>query len=289
MRQGDLIWLACFAAAGLMLVLPGPGSFLYQLSADHRYLSGFLYFALMGALAEAIGARFSGRDYPGARSLAGLAFMWGLHGLVLALVFWLVNGGVIMTQTVGMLPGGGYGSSSRPIKAILTSFFITGPFFTSFFLNLSFIPVLLAVQRLARAYFLVAGQDGRRPPLARVSEAADWPDFIRSELPCSLLFRTPFLILVFMLPSDLWLLMASLGLVVVAVLSGLSQRRSAGPDEPGPEEAAKPLHRRLPKKSLRQRRRRSRFFFSPSVRNHSVISRPDCRQGRPLMRVRKSQ
>lgn len=165
--------------------------------------------------------------------MAGLAFMWGLHGLVLALVFWLINGGVMITQAVGILPGGGYGNPASPIKATLTSFFVTGPFFTSLFLNLGFIPVLLALQRLAQAYFLAERPEGRRPSLARTSEAADWADFIRSDLPSSLLFRIPFLTLVFMLPSNLWLVMASLGQVVVAVLSALSRRVSTG--AAGPE------------------------------------------------------
>lgn len=235
MKWGDLIWLACFAAVGLVLILPGPESMLYELAARHRYLAGFLSFALMGALAEAIGARFSGRDYPGASGLAGLSLMWGLHGLVLALVFWLINGGVMITQAVGILPGGGYGSSASPIKVTLTSFFVTGPFFTSLFLNLGFIPVLLALQRLAQAYFLADRPDGRRPSLARASEAADWADFIRSELPSSILFRLPFLTLVFMMPSNLWLVMASLGQVVVAVLSALSRRASTGAGRPESE------------------------------------------------------
>lgn len=237
MKGGDLIWLACFAAAALILIAPGPGDLIFRLADDHRYLVGFWSFALMGALAEAIGARFSGRDYPEGRELAGLALMWGLHGLALALLFWLVNGGVILTQAVGILPGGGYGSSSSPIKATLTSFFITGPFFTSLFLNLGFIPVLLATQRLVRAYFRVDWAEGRRPSLTRVSDEADWTDFIRSELPSSILFRTPFLTLVFMLPSSLWLVLASLGLVVVAVLTALSRRAGKEPTETEQAEA----------------------------------------------------
>lgn len=289
MRRGDLIWLAAFAACGLMLILPWTGDLTYRLGGDHRYLAGFLSFALMGALAEAIGARFSGRVYPGRRELAALALMWGLHGLALAYLFWLINGGVMVTQTVGMLPGGGYGSRSSPVKAILTSFFTTRPFFTSLFLNLGFIPVLLAVQRLARAYFRLERPEGRRPSLARASAEADWADFIRSELPSSILFRTPFLTLVFMLPSSLWLVLASLGLVVVAILAALARRGREGDAWPEPAAVSRRPHLQPPKKSLRQRRRRSRFFFSPSVRNHSVISRPDCRQGRPLMRVRRSQ
>lgn len=288
MKLGDLIWLAAFAASALTLILPGPGNLLYQLAGDHRYLVGLFSFALMGALAEAIAARFRGLDYPGGRELAALALLWGLHGLALAFLFWLVEGGVMVTQTVGLLPGGGYGSAASPLKAILTSFFTTRPFFTSLFLNLGFIPVLLAVQRLVRAYFQLSWADGRRPSLAGASEAAGWTDFIRSELPSSILFRLPYLTLVFMLPPNLWLVLASLGLVVVAVLAALSRRKAEEGGEPEGE-APRRLHLRSPKKNLRQRRRRSRFFFSPSVRNHSVISRPDCRQGRPLMRVRKSQ
>lgn len=284
MKLGDLVWITAFTAAGLLLILPGPKALLPALASEHRYLIGFAAFALMGALAEAIKERFRCRDYPALKELAVRAGMWGLHGLAAALIFWLINGGVIMTQTVGLLPGGGYGRSSIPFIATLTSFFITGPFFTSLFLNLSFVPVLLALQRLGQAGLAIYLREGRRPQLARISEEVDWPGFIRSELPASFMVRTLFLTLVFMLPADLWLIMASLGLVVFAVLSGLSGRE--GERKQVTEWRA---YLRLLKNNSRQRRRRSRFFFSCSVKNHSVISRLDCRQGNPLIRVRKSQ
>lgn len=284
MRRGDLIWITVFTAAGLLLILQGPRDLLPALASEHRYLVGFAAFALMGALAEAIKERFRGRDYPDLKELAVRAGMWGLHGLAAALVFWLINGGVIMTQAVGLLPGGGYGRSSNPLITALTSFFITGPFFTSLFLNLSFVPVLLALQRLGQTGLRLYLREGRRPYLAHVSEEADWPGFIRSELPASFVIRTLFLTLVFMLPTDLWLIMASLGLVVFAVLSGFSGREAERK-----QITEWRAYLRLPKNNSRQRRRRSRFFFSFSVKNHSVISRLDCRQGKPLIRVRKSQ
>jgi len=281
-RRGDLVWITVFTAAGLALILPGPKALVLALTAEHRYLAGLVFFALMGALAEAIEERFRVRGYPCLKELAGLAVMWGLHGLAAALIFWLINGGVVMTQAAGLLPGGGYGRSPYPFIATLSSFFITGPFFTSLFLNLSFIPVLLTLQRLGRAALRLYLREGRRPELTLVSEEADWPAFIRSEMPSSFLFRTLFLTLVFMLPAGLWLPLASLGLVVFAALSGLSRRET----EREPTKSW-PNYLRLPKKNPRWRR--PRFFFSPSVKNQSVISRPDCRQEKPLIRVRRSQ
>ena len=218
MKRADLIWPVLFAAVSFAFF--GPLSFdrTLLLAADHRYQAGFLFFSILGVLGEALAARFSRRRWPGIAELAAAFFLWGLFGLAAALVFWVFNGGVIMAQTIGLLPGGGYSASQYAVKAFLGSFFFTGPFFTSIFVNLGFIHCFWALRRLFFSALTLWSFKGRCPDLNQAVAAVDWAAFIRQELLAIPLFRVPMMTVVFMLPQELWLLSAAwLG----AVLTGL--------------------------------------------------------------------
>lgn len=231
MKWGDLIWLTAFAVSAGLLLFPATEEALLQLVDGHRYWAGVLLFTVMGALAGAIGDRLSGRGYPSGGRLLALALGWGLHGLAAALIYWVVNAGVVMTQTVGLLPGGGFSRTGGALTGVLTSYFFTGPFFTSLFFNFGFLPTLLIIQRLILSAQAVRGQPGEGRYLNRLSEAADWPDFIRSEVSTAVFCRLPYMTLVFMLPSDLWLILGALGLAPAELLSGLGRRGKGLPVE----------------------------------------------------------
>ncbi len=225
MKLGDLIWLAVFAAASLQLMLPEAHDLLREAASAHRYLTGLVAFALMGTLGETLAGRFAGRGYPSPSLLAASAAMWGLHGLALAVIFWVFNGGVALAQATGLLPGGGFGSFSSPLRGFFTSFFFTEPFFTSLLVNFGPVPVLLALQRLGMSTLVFRRTKGRWPNLGLASWRADWADFIRYLAVTLPLFRVPLLTLVFMLPPDLWLATAAWLGGVVGGLEGLTRRR----------------------------------------------------------------
>jgi hypothetical protein len=119
------------------------------------------------------------------------------------------------------LPGGGYGFSPSPLTSFLTSFFFTGPFFTSLMLNVGPLFFLAALRRLAVSLFRAAAE---RRGLG-LTRRPDWAGFIREEVAVKPLFRLPLLTIVFMLPPDLWLVLAAwLG----ALLTGLLGLAGAG-------------------------------------------------------------
>jgi len=233
LKRGDLIWLIFFAAAGLVLASPGTLDSLGALSLVHRYRVGFLAFAAMGTLGQALAARFAHGRYPAPMILAVSAVMWGLYGMALALLIWLVNGGVIMLQTAGFLPGGGLSMSGNPLAGILGSMYFTEPFFTSVFLNLGVVHPLLAVMRLGRKAAEMRQAEGRCPGLDRTARAVDWAVFIRREVHAVPLFRIPALTIVFMLPQELWLPAAALATAILAALEELVLRSPAEAEDLG--------------------------------------------------------
>jgi hypothetical protein len=217
-KRGDWLWALIFTAASLSLAWPGGSDQLMALAGAHRYGVGFLAFALLGPLGDTLAGRLSGQDYPRLAALLTSALMWGLLGLAAALLFWVINGGVVMAQTVGWLPGGGFVFSGHPLKKMLTSFFFTEPFFSSLLVNLIW-PEFMAALRLGESCVNLRLAGGRWPGLARSLEAVDWAAFLRVEVATRTLVRVPLLTAVFMLPQDLWLALAAwLG----AALTGLS-------------------------------------------------------------------
>ena len=218
-RIGDFIWILAFLAASSILMLPDRFEPLYELGLGSRYQTGFVTFALMGALGEAAKSRLRGSLYPRPGRLAALALIWGLHGMVLALAYWVVNGGVIMTQAAGILPGGGLNLSPNRLKGLLTSYFLTQPFFTSLFVNLGVIHPLLAAQRLAEAWLNLRRDEGGLPGLTRAVEQVNWAAFVRAELISLPLFRILLWTFVFLMPRSLWL---PLSAGLAAALTGLS-------------------------------------------------------------------
>lgn len=230
MKRGDLIWLICFAAAGLALALPSPHDLLRELSLSHRYRTGFMAFAFMGTMGQAMAARLSAGRYPAPAAMAASILMWGLYGLCLGLLIWLVNGGVAMLQGVGMLPGGGLSFSSNIFVSIASSVYFTQPLFTSVFLNLGAVHPLLAVLRLGEEAVAIRLAEGRFPGLNRAVSAVDWAAFIRREIHAIPMFRIPALTAVFMLPQDLWLVTAAFATAALAVLEGVLLRPPAEPE-----------------------------------------------------------
>ncbi|MDR2946819.1 MAG: hypothetical protein LBV79_08745 [Candidatus Adiutrix sp.] len=221
MKLGDVICLIGFAAGGLMLGLPGPHELLRELSLTHRYGLGMAAFAVMGALGQAAAARLSEGRYPRPAALAAAALMWGLFGLARGRVIWLVNGGVVMLQAVGMLPGGSLHLSTNMLAAILGSVFFTQPFFTSVFLNLGAIHPFSALRCLGREAARLALAEGRVPSLSQTAARVDWAGFLRREFWAVPLFRIPLLTAVFMLPHDLWLPTAAFIIALLNVLETL--------------------------------------------------------------------
>ena len=227
MKLIDLAALAIFLAATFILVWPEASGSMEWLTHNQRYRLGALVFALLGPLGEVAAIRLGGGPPPRPILLAASVLMWGLYGLGAALFFWLFNGAVALAQGVGLLPGGVWHFSGGLLRSFFSGPFFTEPFFTSLLVCCCFTHPFLAFRRLSGTAWRLYWAEGRRPDLRRVSEAADWAGFIRSEALVLPLFRVPGLTFVFMLPPSLWLMAAAWFGVLWAALFGLSQRKKA--------------------------------------------------------------
>ena len=205
MRFGDFIWLALFAAISYLLINPEIRETVMRAAVAERYSTGFVAFSLTGALGEALIVRFSQKKYPSFLTSGLAAIRWGLYGLVAALGFWLINGGVVMTQATGILPGGGYNFSASRIQVFFGSFFFTEPFFTSVFVNLCLLFPFMFIHYMGRAAAHIIVDERRFPKLSLIVAKVDWAGFFKTEILYMPLFRIPMMTIIFMLPQELWL------------------------------------------------------------------------------------
>ena len=228
----DLICLLMLVALGWVLATIGEQDWFWNMAGEHRYLVGGLAFSVLGTLGEALAQRLNIGKYPSILSLASKFIMWGFHGIVLSLGFWLANGGVVMAQVLGFLPGGGFGSGGggSSIAIFLGSFgsvFFSQPFFSSIFLNLGLILSLLAIQRLGEI-FLVNIFSKFSLNLNQVVKEFDLADFIRREMVVMPLFRIPLVTLVFMQSQEMWIILAATLNLGLLMLMGFSGRQGQG-------------------------------------------------------------
>lgn len=221
MKIGDFICLAVLASLPAA-IFGGALQDLRLLASAHPQAVGFGAFAVWGAIGETWGYRLSGRGYPQLSRVFISALLWGLHGLLASVLYWVINSGVFISQGMNILPGGGYVANAGSFKAFFGSFFFTGPFFTSLLVCLTMSPVILALQRLVIASFDFRLDKGRWPSLALASWKADWPRFIHYQLTGVPLIRVPMMTVVFMLPPNLWLFTAAWAWSLVTILEGLS-------------------------------------------------------------------
>ena len=219
-KKRDFLCLAALVAAVGPLVWPEAPLALDWLKADGRYRLGFLVFALLVPLGEAVGCRGLS---PG--RWAASALWWGFYGLGAALLFWLFNGAVALAQGSGLLPGGVWRLGGGFWRAFFTGAFFTEPFFTGLLVAFCYTGPFLAARRLGAAALGLWAAEGRPPDLDRASAAADWPGFLRAEALALPFCRTPLLTFVFMLPPSLWLWAAAWLLAVLEVPLGLARRK----------------------------------------------------------------
>ena len=229
---GDLICLLMLVALGLLLSTLDGQAWFWNLADNHRYLMGGVVFSLLGTTGDALAQRLNIGTYPTILSLASKLIMWGFHGVVLSLGLWLANGGVVMAQAMGLLPGGGFGSGGdgsdfQIFIGTFGSVFFSQPFFSSLFFNLGLILSLLVIQKLGEIY-LVRIFSKFSLNLNHVVKEFDLANFIRREIVVTPLFRIPLITLVFMQPQGMWILLtAALNLGLLALM-GFSGRHQGG-------------------------------------------------------------
>lgn len=229
LKKGDFIWGGILAVLIAFLLVPAPREAFITFTSTYVYLGAFLKFFVLATMGELLGGRIATGNWSKPPAVGLRAFIWGIFGMAIALVFTVYNGGVIAAQGKGLLPGGdlsGFGGT-----------FLTA-FFTSFTMNVTFAPILFTVHKFTdTAIDLNFGEKRSKVALDLIINEVDFRSLVKvTWLRYCLFFWIPMHTLVFLIPtaySD-YRVLASAFLSIVMGIIGAVTKKSVP--------AAKPAH-----------------------------------------------
>jgi len=214
LRKGDFFWLAGLAAFIAILVVPASREIFVKLTTEHAYLGGFAKFFILATMGELLAIRIVTGDWNIPKGLPYRAFVWGLLGMAIVLIFNVFATGITGALANGFLPGG----NSKFAFA----------FFVSFIMNLSFAPTMMAFHRITDTFIDLRYENKKRKvTLSDVVKRIDWDDFVSFVLMKTIpIFWIPAHTITFLLPPEYRVLWAAfLSIALGAILAFAKKKK----------------------------------------------------------------
>ncbi len=214
MKKGDFFWLAGLATFIAMLVVPATHEMFVKFTSEHAYAGGFIKFFILATMGELLAIRIVTRDWNIPNGLLYRAFIWGLLGMVIVLIFNVFAAGIAGALAKGLLPGG----NSKFAFA----------FFVSFTMNLSFAPTMMAFHRITDTFIDMKHENKKgEVMLSNVVKRIDWNNFISFVLIKTIpIFWIPAHTITFLLPPEYRVLMAAFLSIALGAILAFAKRKT---------------------------------------------------------------
>ena len=185
-------------------------------SKSHPYLMGFIKFAVLASMGELLAIRIVGASWKRPIGFYEKAFVWGLIGIVVTLMFTMFSAGVAGAVKAGLL-WSGRGEAAK----FGTAFLISAS------MNLVFAPVFMIAHRFTDTYIDILRGEGKRPTFPELVNRIDWQGLfgfvVAKTIP---FFWIPAHTAVFLLPGEYRILASAyLSLVLGIILSFAKGRK----------------------------------------------------------------
>ena len=224
MKKGDFVWGAAIAAIIALFAVPATAKVVLDLTARHAYLMGFAKFAILATMGELLVIRLAKGRWTRPAGLLARAFVWGVVGLLVVLMFALFNAGVQGAAAKGLLIVG---------EGWMRTFLVA--LLTSATMNLTFGPVFMAGHRISDAWIEEKfgkgrGADGKLPRVGfwQAVEKVDWRRFLGFVVGKTIpLFWIPAHTICFLLPSEYRVIVAAFLSIALGVILTLGKRPKA--------------------------------------------------------------
>ncbi|HWS30732.1 MAG TPA: hypothetical protein VN512_11575 [Clostridia bacterium] len=204
-----VVFVPLFMAA--VLIFPQSRAVFLSYTTKKPYLMGFLKFALLSTIGEVIASKVAAGRFAFPNGVWAKAAVWGVIGMMLALLMPLYAGGVAAAQSAGVLTG-------------KNSSFLTA-FFTSVLMNLTFGIAMMAFHRVTDTMieqYCVEKKTG----LTSAVNAVDWAGFIRFVVFRTIpLFWIPAHTVTFLLPSEYRVFLSAALSIVLGLLLAVAKRK----------------------------------------------------------------
>jgi hypothetical protein len=201
-------------SVSVFLIVPSLHRVFIQVTNAHPYVMGFVKFAILASMGEMLTLRIISGEWRKPVGLYYKAFIWGLVGISIVLMFGLFSEGVYGIVQKGLLPDAP-GFAGRFLKA----------FYIGTFLNLTFGPAFMAVHRISDTW-IDQRAEGQRPTLGGVVGLIDWPEFLRFVVGKTIpFFWIPVQTLNFMLPPHYRIIVAAYLSIALGLILAYARRR----------------------------------------------------------------
>jgi hypothetical protein len=215
MRKGTLLsilWAGTIAAFALVLIMPASRDVFLAATKAHPYAMGFAKFAVLATMGELLAIRIRAGNWATPSGLHWRALIWGLIGMLIALIFQVFSNGVGAAMGSGLLP-----HSDNPILiAILVSSIM----------NLTFAPTFMAAHRITDTWLDLWYEKRRNIRVMDVTTRIDWDGFVSFVVLKTIpLFWIPAHTITFMLPPEYRVIAAAFLSIALGGILSFAKRR----------------------------------------------------------------
>lgn len=211
-QKGDILWGMALAVWIVMLVVPASREQFITFTEMHSYLGSFLKFAILATMGDMLGARILRGSWQFPRGVIYKAYVWGVLGMMINLVFTVFIGGAAIAQTAGKLPFEG----SKLAQA----------FFGSMIMNLTFGPMLYVYHKFGDLYIDARYEkNAKHISVGELVDQIDWHTLVKfSWLKTCLFIWIPGHTIVFLLPPQYRVLTSAFLSILLGVLIAISKK-----------------------------------------------------------------
>lgn len=211
MKKGDYIWGSALILWILILVIPATRESFMAFTGAHPYLGGFIKFIILATMGDLLGTRLVKGKYVIPNGVVFRAIVWGVIGMMVTLMFTLFMGGAAAAQAKGLLPFEGLS--------------IAQAFFGSAIMNLTFGPMMMLFHKIMDLIIDLKYDNAGKITLSTLVDKVDWHSLVEfSWAKTCTLFWIPAHTIVFMLPSEIRVLVSAFLSIALGLLLAFAKK-----------------------------------------------------------------
>ena len=212
MKKGDFLWGIALLVWIVILILPTSRVTFMNFTSNYPYIGGFIKFSILATMGDMLGVRVSKGEWIKPKGFIYKAFIWGIIGMMVTLVFSVFMEGTAAAQASGRLP---FKGSS-----------LAQAFLGSTIMNLTFGPMMMAFHRFTEMYIDIKhDRKGESITLKELIEKNDWNSLVEfSWLKTCPFFWIPAHTIVFLLPSEYRVIVSAFLSIALGLLLAISKK-----------------------------------------------------------------
>lgn len=214
--KGNIIWSIMLLLWILMLSFGESRAVFLKITESHPYVGGFLKFSILATMGDLLGSKIINGYWKQQQGMIAKAFVWGVLGMMITLVFSIFVAGTAAAQVSGKLPFNG------SVLALA--------FFASTAMNLTFGPMLYVYHKFADLYIdmVIEKRQGTLADgitIAGMVEKIDWLSMVSfSWLKTCLFVWIPAHTMVFLMPEQFRVLASAFLSILLGIIVAITKK-----------------------------------------------------------------